>query len=62
MRKLAKDSRKEGNIVVADFIILMDAIKKGRFNDTNKMFVSPNKYDVRVTEKNKELWAKKFNN
>lgn len=75
MAKLAENLKKEGNIVVADFIcptpnarslfnpdfiIWMDTIKKGRFEDTNKMFVNPNKYDVRVTEKNKEQWAKKI--
>ena len=75
MAKLAENLKKEGNIVVADFIcptpnarslfnpdfiIWMDTIKKGRFEDTNKMFVRPNRYDVRVTEKNKEQWAKKI--
>ena len=43
-----------------DYIVWVDTIKKGRFEDTNKMFVTPNKYDVRVTEKNKEQWAKKI--
>ena len=30
----------------------MDTIKEGRFEDTNQMFVKPNKFDFRVTEKN----------
>lgn len=41
----------------ADFIIWMDTIKKGRFDDTNKMFIEPKKYDFRVTEKNAEVIA-----
>ena len=43
-----------------DFIIWVDTIKKGRFEDTNKIFVEPEKYDVRVTEKNSELWSIKI--
>ena len=41
----------------ADFIIWMDTIKQGRFDDTNKMFIAPKRYDYRVTEKNAELIA-----
>ena len=41
----------------ADFIIWMDTIKKGRFDDTNKMFIEPKKYNYRVTKKNAELIA-----
>tara|TARA_B100000029_G_scaffold134484_1_gene128791 strand:- start:408 stop:1187 length:780 start_codon:yes stop_codon:yes gene_type:complete len=40
-----------------DFIVWMDTIEKGRFEDTNKIFVKPEKYDVRVTEKNSDLWS-----
>ena len=39
----------------ADFVIWMDTIKEGRFDDTNKMFVKPTKFDFRVKEKNAEL-------
>jgi adenylylsulfate kinase len=35
----------------ADFVIWVDTIKEGRFDDTNKMFVKPEKYDFRVTKK-----------
>ena len=42
-------TRKDFN---ADFVIWMDTIKEGRFEDTNQMFVKPNKFDFRVTEKN----------
>ena len=40
-----------------DFIVWMDTIEKGRFEDTNKIFVKPEKYDVRVTEKNSDVWS-----
>lgn len=42
----------------ADFIIWMDTIKEGRFDDTNAMFVKPKHYDFRVTEKNAEFFVK----
>jgi adenylylsulfate kinase len=32
----------------ADYIIWMDTIKEGRFEDTNKVFDTPTKYDVRI--------------
>ena len=75
MANLAENLKKEGNIVIADFvcptpnarslfnpdfIIWMDTIEKGRFEDTNKIFVKPEKHDVRITEKNAELWALKI--
>jgi broad-specificity NMP kinase len=41
----------------ADWTIWMDTIEQGRFEDTNKMFVSPEVYDFRVTEQNAEKWA-----
>lgn len=44
----------------ADYIIWMDTIKKGRFNDTNKMFVKPKSFNYRVIEKNAELFAIKI--
>ena len=33
----------------ADFVVWVDRIKEGRFEDTNKMFVPPEQYDYRVT-------------
>ena len=33
----------------ADFVVWVDRIKEGRFEDTNKLFVAPEKYHVRVT-------------
>lgn len=34
----------------ADFTVWVDRIEKGRFEDTNKLFVPPEKYDYRVTK------------
>jgi adenylylsulfate kinase len=41
----------------ADWTIWMDTIEAGRFEDTNRMFVAPEVYDFRITEKNAEKWA-----
>ena len=75
MADLAEKYKKEGYHVVADFIcptpearslfpadfiIWVDTIKKGRFDDTNKMFVKPNKYDFHVTTQDAKNWAPKI--
>ena len=67
--------KSEGNNVIADFIcptvearklfpadytVWVDTIKKGRFEDTNQMFVKPEKYDFHVTTQNAKLWAPKI--
>ena len=72
---LAEKFKNEGHDVVADFvcptpqtreefnpdyIIWVDTITKGRFEDTNKVFVSPKNYDFKVTTKNADLWSKKI--
>ena len=44
----------------ADFIIWVDTIKEGRFEDTNKMFVKPDKYDFHVTTQDAKNWAQKI--
>ena len=41
----------------ADWVIWMDTIDAGRYEDTNKAFVPPDVYDFRVTEQNAEKWA-----
>lgn len=46
----------------ADWTIWVDTIEKGRFEDTNKMFVPPEVYDFRVTEQNCEKWAEFIGN
>ena len=44
----------------ADYIIWVDTIKEGRFDDTNKMFVKPDKYDFHVTTQDAKNWAPKI--
>lgn len=44
-------------IYAADFTIWVDTIKEGRFEDTNKAFIAPNKYDIRVDTQDCEYWA-----
>ena len=64
--------KKDGNNVIADFIcptpeardlfpadyiVWVDTIKEGRFEDTNQMFVKPEKYDCHVTTQDAKKWA-----
>ena len=44
----------------ADFIIWVDTIKEGRFDDTNKMFVNPDKFDYHVTTQDAKNLAPKI--
>jgi len=44
----------------ADYVIWVNTIKEGRFDDTNKMFVKPEKFDFEVTTQDAELWANKI--
>ena len=75
MAELAKKTIEEGHYVLADFIcptpearnlfpsdfiIWVDTIKKGRFDDTNAMFVKPEKFDCHVTTQNAKHWAAKI--
>ena len=72
MADFALKLKKDGNFVVADFIcptpearalfpadfiIWVDTIKEGRFDDTNKMFVKPDKFDFQVTTQDAKKWA-----
>jgi len=42
----------------APFVIWLDRIKEGRFEDTNRMFVVPERFDLRVSsEGTPEFWA-----
>ena len=67
--------KSEGNNVIADFIcptpkarklfnadivIWVDTIKKGRFDDTNAMFVKPEKFDFHVITQDAKVWAKQI--
>ena len=71
----AQEFKKQGNNVVADFvcptpaarelfpadyIIWMDTIKEGRFEDTNKMFIKPEKFNYHVTTLDAKNWAPKI--
>ena len=75
MADFAIKLKQEGNIVVADFVcptpearalfpadyvIWVDTIKEGRFDDTNKMFVKPDKFDYHVISQDAKNWAPKI--
>ncbi len=75
MADFALKLKAEGNYVIADFIcptpearklfpadyiIWVDTIKEGRFDDTNKMFVKPEKFDFHVTSKDASHWTPKI--
>lgn len=42
----------------ADWIIWVDTIEQGRFEDTNKVFIKPDVYDFRIKEQDCKKWAK----
>ena len=48
------------NLFPADYVIWVDTIKEGRFDDTNKMFVKPEKFDFHVTTQDAKSWAPKI--
>ena len=71
MRKLA--DRAGTKYVIADFVcplpemrgiydphftVWVDTINEGRFEDTNRAFVAPDYYNIRVTEQDAGRWAK----
>ena len=75
MADFALKLKDEGNYVIADFIcptpkarslfpadyvVWVDTIKEGRFDDTNKIFVKPEKYDFHVTSQDAKNWAPKI--
>ena len=75
MSDAALKIKKEGNNVIADFIcptpaarelfpadyiIWVDTIKEGRFEDTNQMFVNPKNFDFHVTTQDAKNWAPKI--
>ena len=72
MKQLAQEAVDSNRTVVADFIcpteatrndfgadytVWMDTIKEGRFDDTNKMFEKPEKYDFRVGHMEADMWS-----
>jgi hypothetical protein len=40
-----------------DIMVWMNTINESIYDDTNKLFQIPTKYDIQVTEKNSEKWA-----
>ncbi len=77
MKNLAQKSLDEDKHVIADFVcptpktradfnaditIWLDTIVSGRYEDTNKLFIAPEKFDFRITEKKGEIWAMKISN
>ena len=75
MADFALKLKEDGDYVVADFIcptpaarslfpaeyvVWVDTIKEGRFDDTNKMFIKPDKYDFHVTTQDAKNWAPKI--
>ena len=75
MSEAALKLKNEGNNVIADFIcptpearklfpadyiVWVDTIQKGRFEDTNQMFVKPENFDFHVTTQDANLWAPKI--
>ena len=75
MSDAALKIKNEGNNVIADFIcptpaarelfpadyiIWVDTIKEGRFEDTNQMFVKPEKFNFHVTTQDAKVWASKI--
>ena len=75
MADFALELKNQGNYVVADFIcptpearklfpadfvIWVDTIKEGRFEDTNQLFIKPEKYDFHVTSQDASVWAEKI--
>ena len=75
MADFALKLKSDGNYVIADFIcptpearklfpadyiIWVDTIKEGRFDDTNKMFIKPEKYNFHVTTQDAKSWVSKI--
>ena len=52
-----EDTRKDFD---ADFIVWVDTIKKGRFDDTNILFEPPTNYDFKVTTQDGKYWSEKI--
>ncbi len=72
MAEFALKLKAEGHYVIADFVaptpearsmfpedfrIWVDTIRKGRFEDTNQMFVNPKNFDYHVTTQDAKKWA-----
>jgi adenylylsulfate kinase len=75
MAESALKIKNEGNNVIADFIcptpearelfpadyiVWVDTIKEGRFEDTNRMFIKPEKFNFYVTTQDAKMWASRI--
>ena len=75
MRDLADNEIKGGKNVIADFIcptrktrdnfnadyiVWVNTIETGRFDDTNSMFEKPINFDLEILSKDAEYWSKKI--
>lgn len=75
MSKFANKFLKDGFHVVADFVcptpearssfnpdhvIWLNTIEKSRFEDTNKLFIKPEKVDLEIKNKDSNFWAKEI--
>ena len=75
MAEVALKLKNEGNNVIADFIcptpearklfpadyiVWIDTIQKGIFEDTNQMFVKPEKFDFHVTTQDAKVGHQKY--
>jgi hypothetical protein len=49
-------------LFAADLVVWMDTILEGRFDDTNRVFEVPARFDVRIQNFDAELWALKVAN
>ena len=73
MKKLADKLALDNDYVVADFIcprprlrrlfspnyiIWMDTIEEGRYEDTNQYFIPPKKFDIKVSKMDADTWSK----
>jgi adenylylsulfate kinase len=75
MNKFANEFLKDGYNVVADFvcptpearssfnpdhIIWLNTITKSRFDDTNQLFIKPEKVDLEIKNKDSNFWAEEI--
>lgn len=75
MRDLADDSKfdyaicdfvaplpKMREIFAADYTVWLDTIGQGRFDDTNRMFIPPELFTMRITTQDCVTWVDRFLN
>jgi adenylylsulfate kinase len=50
--------KKMRDIFDADYVIWMNTVTESQYEDTNKLFEMPEKFNIVVTEKDAEKWSK----